>query len=123
MAAPGLGLLRVPLLTRETADETTSQPVNCLGYTALTVYVIGSGTLASGVITIEEADFNPSTESTYTGDWSTIATVNATDVSGGKQLAYHIGGPGGLFAYSQVRTRISTGVTGGGNISTVLVGV
>lgn len=118
--SPG-GPLRAPMITDQSADETTSQPVKVLGFTALTIYITGTGTTSSGVITIEEADYDPNTEGIYSGTWSLIATVNASDVSGGKQLAYHIGGPGGLFSYSYIRTRISTAIGGGGTISTVLV--
>lgn len=116
-----LGFLRVPLLNDASVDETTSTPVNCLGYTYITIYLTGNGTTSSGVITIEEADFNPSNELNYTGTWSEIGTMNASDVDGGKQLAYHVGGPGGAFAFSQVRTRISTAIGGGGSVDTVLV--
>jgi len=119
MATPGLGLLRVPLLAAESADETTSTPVNVLGYKNLTIYVTGTGTIASGVITIEEADFNPSTESDYSGTWSVITTVTASGVTGGAQQAIHLTPS----AYSQVRTRISTAIGGGGSVSTTLVAV
>lgn len=120
-AASPAGPLRVVLLDHQIDDETTSQPCAVHPYQALTVYVKGYGTTSSGVITIEEADFDPATEGIYSGTWSSIATVNASDVTGGKQLAYHIGGPGGLFSYSYVRTRISTVIGGGGSVSTVLV--
>lgn len=120
--APG-GAKRIAMITAQSADETTSQPINVQGYVALTVYVTGTGTTSSGVITIEEADYNEDLEGIYSGTWSSIATVNASDVSGGQQLAYHIGGPGGVFSYSHIRTRISTVIGGGGSISTALVAV
>ena len=125
MAFGPLNFQRVPCLTAQTVDETTGPSINVLGYTALTFYVIGTGTIASGVITFEEADINPSklAAEDYAGMWSEIGTVNAADVTGGAQLAYHVGGPGGLFAYSFVRARISTAIGGGGDISVVLVAV
>ena len=119
MSSPGLGLLRVPLLTAETADEKTSVPVNCLGFSEFSIYVIGDGTTSSGVITIETADFNPTTESDYAGTWHSLTTVNASDVTGDVQKLV----PLTAGAYSFIRTRISTVIGGGGTISTVLVAV
>lgn len=118
MASPGIGSLRTPLLLTAIADETTGTPVNCLGYTHFTVYAIGAGTINAGVITIETADFNPATASTYTGTWSSVTTMNAVDVTGGAQK-HAILTEG---AYSQIRARISTAVGGGGSVSVVLVG-
>jgi len=116
---PGLNYQRVPLLRLQTVDETTSTPVNVLGYPTVGIYVTGAGTTSSGVVTIETADFNPSNESTYTGTWSAITTVNASDVTGG--ATKFIGLP--VAGYSQIRTRISTVIGGGGTISTTLVAV
>lgn len=115
-----LNLQRVPLLGNETADETTSEAVNCYGYPWVSIYVIGSDdTISSGIITIETADYNPSNEQTYTGTWSAITTVTAADVTDAQQKAIFL--PPG--AYAWVRTRISTAIGGGGSISTVLVAV
>jgi hypothetical protein len=118
MSSVATNSLRVPLLSAQTADETTSDPVDCTPYGAVSVYVIGTGTTSSGVVTIEEADMNPAhlAADPYTGTWSEIATVNASDVSGSKQKAVHL--PRGAYAF--VRTRISTVIGGGGSISTVL---
>lgn len=116
MAAPGLGLLRVPLLIAQTADETTGQPVNCLGYRNLSVYFTRSASL-TGVVTIEEADFNPSTETTYTGTWSAMLILDVSTMTTG-QYAYHFA----TASYSQVRARIST-VVAGGTVSVTLVAV
>ncbi len=119
MASPGLGVLNTPLLYQKTATASVCVPVNCLGYKEIGVYVIGEGTTSSGVITIETADFNPTTEENYTGTWSAITTVNASDVTGGAQK--HV--PLTDSAYMFIRTRISTVSGGGGTISTVWVGV
>jgi hypothetical protein len=121
MSSVALNYNRTPLLTDESADETTSEAVLVLGYPNLSLYVIGSGTTSSGVITIETADYNPSTAaaSLYAGTWSPITTVNASDVSGDKQKVISISNA----PYTWVRTRISTAIGGGGTISTVLVAV
>lgn len=117
MSAVAAGPARVALLTNQIDDETTSAPVDCSGMDYLTVYISGTGTTSSGVITIEEADWDgPLREQPYGGTWSSITTVNASDVSGGKQAAIHL--PVGAYAF--VRTRISTVIGGGGSISTVL---
>lgn len=113
--SPG-GPVRVLLLNAQTADETLGPRVDCSGFTNIVIYVKGTGTTSSGVITIEEADYNPNTEVDYTGTWSAIITVNASDVTAGVQKAVHL--PTG--AYAWVRTRISTAIGGGGSISTVL---
>jgi hypothetical protein len=121
MAAGPLNYLRVPLLRAETVDETASVPVNVLGYSNLSIYVIGADTTSSGVITIETADYDPANaaDQFYTDTWSPITTVNASDVSGDKQKVITISN----IAYTWVRTRISTVIGGGGSISTVLVAV
>lgn len=109
------------LLTEVTADETTSVAVEVGGLSALTFYVIGSGTTSSGVITIEEAWYDPSLfggTGGYGGTWSSMTTINASDVTGGAQKAYHPS----FGAYKWVRARISTAIGGGGNISVVLIG-
>lgn len=117
MSSVATNLLRVPLLGAETASGKTSEPINCLPYPHVTVYVIGEGTTSSGTVIIETADFNPSTERTYSGTWAELATVNASDVNSDKQKAVSFTAR----AYSQVRTRIGTVIGGGGTISTVLV--
>lgn len=119
MASNGLGVINQQLLNSVSASGTTSAPVNVLGYTEIGIYVTGIGTTSSGVITIETADFNPSTETTYTGTWSSVTTVNASDVSGGAQK--HV--PLTDSAYMWIRTRISTVIGGGGTISTAVVAV
>lgn len=111
-----MGSLRVLLLSAQSADETTSEAINCAGWPNIAIYITGAGTTSSGVITIEEADFDPRTAATYTGTWSSVTTVNASDVTGGAQKAVHFS-PG---AYGYVRTRISTAIGGGGTISTAL---
>ena len=121
MAAGPLNFQRVPLLRAETVDETTSVAVNVLGYSNLSIYVTGTGTTSSGVVTIETADYDPANaaDTLYAGTWSPIATVNASDVSGGQQKVITISN----IAYTWVRTRISTVIGGGGSVNTTLVAV
>ncbi len=112
--SPG-GPMRVVLLNAQTADETLGTYADCKGCPGIVIYVIGTGTTSSGVITIEEAEWDPPS-SNYGGTWSPITTVNASDVTGGLQKAIHL--PLGEYAY--VRTRISTAIGGGGSVTTVL---
>ena len=121
MAAGPLNYLRIPLLKLETVDETTSTPVLVLGYSNLSIYVTGAGTTSSGVVTIETADYDPANaaDALYAGTWSPITTVNASDVSGGKQKVITVSN----IAYTWIRTRISTVIGGGGTISTTVVAV
>jgi len=86
-------------------------------YQALTFYLSSVGTTSGGVVSIEEADWNPSGGSPYTGTWSVITTVNASSFTGGVQLAYHVSSP---TAFAFVRARVSSTITGGGTISVVL---
>ena len=113
--------LRTSLMTAATATTTPAIPVNIRPFQAVTVYVIGTGTISDGVLTLEEATYDFDQDGTYAGTWSAIDTVDCTSVSGGAQFAYHVGGPGGLFAFDWIRARITTAVSGGGAISAVLV--
>lgn len=113
-----MGYLSVPLLDDATTGTSGSQA--CHGFSNLTIYVDGQGTISGGTLVIEEAWWNAARENTYAGTWSQIGTVDLTDVSGGAQLAYHAGGSGGSFAYANVRVRVSSDVTGGGTISVAL---
>lgn len=82
---------------------------------ALTIAIIGNGTIASGVVTIEEAYQVPGT--TYAGTWSVITTVTASALTGGAQQLIHLA-PTALVS---VRVRISTTIGGGGGITAVVV--
>jgi hypothetical protein len=112
--------IRVKLLVQQTADETTSIPVDVLGLPYITFYLIGYGTLSSGSITYEESTDDPSaSDQPYGGTWSAIGSaVAANDVTGGKQKATHLA----VGAYHRVRARIDTVIAGaGGSVSVVLV--
>ena len=95
----------------------TGTAVNVIGREAIAVYITGTGTTSAGVITIEEADWDPVTASTYAGTWASLTTVMASSVTGGAQTVYHVP----LGAYRFIRARVSTNVTGGGNVSAVVV--
>lgn len=113
----GFGPARLVSLSAATIDETLGRPFDASGYPYLTFWIKGSGTTSSGVITLEEADYDPQTETNqvYSGTWSSITTVNASDVTGGAQKAVHV------TANSRwVRPRISTVIGGGGSITVVI---
>lgn len=82
---------------------------------SLTIAIIGNGTIASGVVTIEEAYQVPGT--TYAGTWSTLTTVTASALTGGAQQLVHLS-PTALMS---VRVRISTSIGGGGGITAVVL--
>ena len=111
-----------PFLTKmidaQSADETQAAPVLCLGYTYLSAVVQGTGTTSSGVLTIEQAAYDGNKEPAYGGTWSTITTLNASDVTGGAQKFYQFTPA----AYGWVRLRISTVIGGGGTVSVYLLG-
>lgn len=112
------GTLRTPLLTQVTAGTSQGQPV--LPYENLTIYLKGDGTIATGTVIIEEADFAQG-YSAGTETWSAVtgaSPLDCTMVSGGAQQAYQL--PIGVYHY--VRARIGTTVTGGGSVSVVLCG-
>lgn len=71
------------------------------------VSVEGSGTITGGTISIEEAD-TPD----YTGDWSVITTINGTDVTSDAIKVTHVAG-----LVRALRARISSDITGGGNVT------
>lgn len=112
------GATRVVLLNALSAVSAQSIPFDASGRTDLVGYLTGTGTTSSGVVTIEEADYGPN-DPIFGGTWSLITTLNASDVTGGQQLAYHFP----LTAYGAIRARISTGIGGGGTVSFVLRGV
>lgn len=105
-------------VTLNAATMGTGTAINAAGRQGLVLYVRGTGTISTGVITVEEADFNPATESEYAGTWSSITTINANTTTGGAQTAYHFTG----LAYRYVRARITTNLTGGGNVTVVIAG-
>lgn len=109
--------LRAVLLDAVSVDESTSQAIDCSLYPYLVLYLKGTGTTSTGVVTIEECD---QTRKDLTGEtWSSITTLNASDVTGGVQKAYHFP----VAAYGFVRARVSTAIGGGGTVTAVLRGI
>lgn len=93
-------------------------PIHPQGRDNICVYLTSHGTTSGGTILIEEADFDPNQGALiYSGTWSVVGTVLASAFTGDQQLAFHVS-PN---AYSAVRVRISSAITGGGTIDAVLV--
>ena len=111
------GPQRFVSIDAQLADETLGIPLDAKGAQHVTLYLIGNGTTSSGVITIEEADWDIQKTPEFKGTWSSISTVNASDVTGGVQKAVHLTAA----AYSWVRPRISTVIGGGGTITATFV--
>lgn len=101
----------------QSTDETLGIPLDARGATDITVYCVGNGTTSGGVITIEECAMDLMKGSEFKGTWSSIATVNASDVTAGVQKATHLT----VAAYSWVRARISTAISGGGTVTVTMV--
>ncbi len=116
---PGQGRKRQVCINAAVDDETLGMPFDASQCPYVTVWVKGSGTTSSGVVTIEEADYDPDVEPPYTGTWAPITTVSASDVTGGAQKSVHLP----VSNYRFVRPRISTVIGGGGTITVVLTGL
>ena len=114
------GPARAVLFTKQTAIGSENTPFDASSYTNLTFYLIGYGTISGGAIVLEECDYDGAEDAPYGATWSLIDTLTASDVTGNQQLAYHVGGPGGAFAFGFVRARITSTITGGGTVSLVL---
>ena len=119
MGATNILLRQVALPAGTSADETMSTPIDLSGLSQAVVWVTGAGVTSSGVVTLEEADYDPAKEAAYGGTWSAITTVNASDVTGGATKAVH------LPAYALprwLRVRVSTAIGGGGSITVTVTG-
>lgn len=109
----------------QTADETLGPWCDVRGKQDITFYLSAdTGTISSGVISIEEAapkDFSsseaPPVFGADTDGYSLITTYTATGINGGKQVAIHLQ----VRSYCFVRARISTAIGGGGKVSANLV--
>jgi hypothetical protein len=113
------GYLRWPQLNAAITDETDpGAPAPCHGFPYVSVYITGTGTTSSGVVTVETADYDPqSVTNGYAGTWSAVTTINASDVTGGAQKLVALT----TASYAFIRTRVTTAIGGGGSISTVIV--
>lgn len=113
----GLGYIRMRQLSAQiTTSGGTSASVDVRGTSTVTVYLEGTGTITSGTVLLETADFDPNTGEAYTGTWWTLQSMTASDVTAGATKAYVIPG-----AFSQLRTRVSVAIGGGGSISTAVI--
>ena len=101
--------LRAPLMTGATTGSSVWVEVSA--YTLLTFYVKTNGTPGAGTLLLEEADLAPTTEDTDLTASQIVSIAIVGDVGNSAQYAYHVGGPGGSFAYSHVRARLSADVT------------
>lgn len=96
----------LPLLTSVTTGTGTAV-VFPITVDHIRFSVIGGGTISGGNIIIEEAD-TPD----YSGTWSLIVSTTAITLTGGNQDVIHIFGTIGA-----ARARISSNITGGGDIT------
>lgn len=85
----------------------TSQPIEIGANDELAFYFESIGTTSGGTVLIETAS-----RQNYSGTWSTMQTVSASDFTGTAQKSYHFS-PN---AYAWVRVRVSSTITGGGSI-------
>jgi hypothetical protein len=115
---PGQGPSRVVSLNAAITDETLGAYFNASQSPYVTVYLTGNLTTSSGIVTIEEADWDEEKDTPFSSTWSPITTVNASDVSGGVQKAIHLP----VCNYHFVRCRVSTVIGGGGSITAVITG-
>jgi len=111
----------------------TSVPVPMRNYQTVTVYVTGYGTISTGTLLIEEADYDgpgnsggQGAEKPFEGTWSLVQTLDLTAVTGGsttgKQIAYHVPSSApGFYAYSYLRARFSVDITGASGSATVVL--
>lgn len=114
----GTAHFRSKTLDAKIDDETLGMPIDCAGYPNVSFWLTGNGTTSSGVITIEEADWDALHDQPFSSTWSVITTVNASDVSGGVQKAVHLA----TASYAFVRARISTVIGGGGSVTVIVRG-
>lgn len=111
----GFGPDRVVCIDAQSAVDTAGKPNKASGKTLQTYVLQGNGTTSGGTVIFEEASWANDGQ-VYSGTWSSIITVNASDVSGGKQKFIHISATAG----ANTRPRIATGITGGGTVSVFL---
>lgn len=77
----------------------------------VTFYIEGSGVTSGGTISLETARTKD-----YTGTWSVLQSVNASDVNGNAVKSVSFTGN-----FLAVRGRISSDITGGGSVTVEVV--
>jgi hypothetical protein len=84
------------------------------GKSHMVTFVLQSnGTTSGGVVSIEEAYFDLNVgDPVYSGTWSLIQAVNASDFTGTAQKVIHV-----VASCPNVRARISSDITGGGSVT------
>lgn len=118
---PGVGNVRFTSMQAVITDEVRGGVFDATAYPYVTAYAKGTGTISSGKISFEEADYDPA-EFPYTGTWSLLPStydITATGLSGGAQTAVHF--PPAKYRF--VRPFIETAIGGGGSVSVVFVGM
>ena len=70
------------------------------------VYIIGTGTISSGTLVIEESE-----DPAFSGTWSSIQSVTLSGVTGGAIQVVHF-----TSSSMAIRSRVSVAVGGGGSI-------
>lgn len=110
---------RVLLLGTDTAGTYTGVTatqasiwVDVTAFREVAFILTSIGTTSGGTILLEEADWDPTKDSPYSGTWSQMASVLANSFTGGQQTIQHFS-PN---VYAYVRVRISGTIIGGGSI-------
>ncbi len=99
------------VITGVTATGVSIPIERASGAGVVTLYMRSTGTMSAGTILIEEADWMPR-EVPYSGTWSVLQTIAATDLTGTIVKAYHITDT----CYGYIRVRVSVEITGGGTL-------
>ncbi len=113
-------LLGDPTVAGSGVTAGTSDPINCAGYTYLTVFYTSVGTTSGGTLILEGADYSdqPLHDGPYTGTWVQIESRAASSFTGSVQLAFSL--PPAAFGW--IRVRISSAITGGGSVLVTMRG-
>lgn len=128
MGPASAGTFRAVLFPGGTTAAGQSQYFDCSHLGPLTVYVTGFGTISTGTLLLEEADWDKDKDPAYQGTWSQIQSIDLTASTGGGNLgnttAYHVPASApGTYAWGYIRGRISVAVTGAsGAVKIVLRG-
>lgn len=102
--------VRVPLLSAATTGTGTGVAVPITSNYPR-VELEGSGTISGGTVLIESAPYPD-----FAGAWGLVDTITATDLTAGACLTVHI-----FATFGALRCRISSNITGGGNVTANLV--
>ncbi len=113
--------MRAPLIAAKSASGFTGQAVNVSDFSSLALVFQGNGTMSSGTVIFEEADWKDGDEP-YSGTWSVVATYTAgTDFHTNAQDIVHAPMGGNGLAWHFVRARIGTAISSG-TVTVTLLG-